>query len=254
MKGWVYIITNKSMPDLVKVGYTTKDPEKRANELYSTGVPHRYVVEYEALVDNPYRIEQKAHKLLKDYIENKEWFRCNIIRAVAAIRQAANNAIMLESVKFSFEESNIVEVIQQEIGKFIAQNGIATDTETGLMWLRFTYGQKWIENNAISNAKKIKWDDALSIPAEFNQKGYAGYNDWRLPTKDELITLVDKNKGTSANYIDSNVFPKSKTSYWSSTPYAYNSKYAWSVFFSNGCNDWNLKSNNYYVRLMRDGK
>ena len=47
MKGWVYIITNKSMPNLVKVGFSTKDPQTRADDMYSTGVPHPYVVEYE---------------------------------------------------------------------------------------------------------------------------------------------------------------------------------------------------------------
>jgi hypothetical protein len=50
MKGWVYIITNKAMPNILKIGYSTKDPEIRANDLHTTGVPYRYVVEYDALV------------------------------------------------------------------------------------------------------------------------------------------------------------------------------------------------------------
>ena len=99
MKGWIYIITNKAMPDLLKVGFSTKDPESRANELHTTGVPHRYVVEYDVLVDEPRIIEQKAHKLLKAHHENKEWFRCDINTAIIAIRQAANNSIILESNK-----------------------------------------------------------------------------------------------------------------------------------------------------------
>jgi hypothetical protein len=33
MVGWVYIITNESMPGLVKVGYSSKHPEYRAAEL-----------------------------------------------------------------------------------------------------------------------------------------------------------------------------------------------------------------------------
>lgn len=47
MRGWVYIITNKSMPGLVKIGYTMKDPELRAAELYNTGSPHPYKVDYD---------------------------------------------------------------------------------------------------------------------------------------------------------------------------------------------------------------
>jgi hypothetical protein len=99
MKGWVYIITNKAMPNLLKVGYSTKDPELRANELHTTGVPHRYVVEYDALVEQPYKVEQRTHALLALFNEKKEWFKCDIITAINAIRQAANCSIIHESIK-----------------------------------------------------------------------------------------------------------------------------------------------------------
>jgi hypothetical protein len=110
MKGWVYIITNKAMPDLLKVGFSTKDPELRADELHTTGIPHRYVVEYDILVDEPYTVEQKAHKLLKSHHENKEWFKCDISTAIIAIRQAANGSIILESNKHEVKEPENVEI------------------------------------------------------------------------------------------------------------------------------------------------
>lgn len=97
MKGWVYIITNKAMPNLLKVGFSTKDPESRANELHTTGVSYRYVVEYDALVNEPRDVEQKAHILLNAYNENKEWFKCDITTAIIAIRKAANGSIILQS-------------------------------------------------------------------------------------------------------------------------------------------------------------
>ena len=46
MKGWVYVISNKAMPGIIKVGYSNKDPKERAAEL-GTGAPHPYKVEYE---------------------------------------------------------------------------------------------------------------------------------------------------------------------------------------------------------------
>ncbi|WP_295427803.1 GIY-YIG nuclease family protein [uncultured Thiodictyon sp.] len=33
MKGFVYVMSNKAMPGLVKIGYSTKHPELRAEEL-----------------------------------------------------------------------------------------------------------------------------------------------------------------------------------------------------------------------------
>ena len=40
--------------------------------------------------------------------------------------------------------------------------------------------------------------------------------------------------------------------YWSSTTNASDSSNAWNVNFGNGNDNWNNKSNNYYVRCVRD--
>ena len=97
MKGWVYVISNNAMPGLVKVGYSTKDPGLRAEELNHTGSPHPYVVEYEMLIEEPYEIEQKTHKLLSSKHEAKEWFRCSAEEAIAAIKQVSGNRIITET-------------------------------------------------------------------------------------------------------------------------------------------------------------
>ena len=99
MKGWVYVISNISMQGIVKVGYSTKDPELRAEELNHTGAPHPYLVDYDMLVENPREVEQKAHKILRAWRENKEWFCCSTEEAIAAIKQAADGAEIVESYK-----------------------------------------------------------------------------------------------------------------------------------------------------------
>jgi hypothetical protein len=96
VKGWVYVMTNESMPDLVKVGFSTKDPSLRAAELNHTGVPTPYQVIYEGLVHEPRAVEQRAHVLLKSHRVGKEWFRCDVQTAVAAIQSIAGNALILE--------------------------------------------------------------------------------------------------------------------------------------------------------------
>lgn len=99
MRGWVYIITNKSMPGLIKVGYTMKDPELRAAELNHTGAPHPYNVDYDVLIENPREIENRVHCYLKNQKEGKEWFRCTTKEAIAAIKAVAGTDVILENVK-----------------------------------------------------------------------------------------------------------------------------------------------------------
>ncbi len=141
---------------------------------------------------------------------------------------------------------------QQQIGKFIVQDGIATNPETGLMCLRFAYGQRWDDGKVVGYAEELDWDDAMDIPDTFNQQGYAGYKDWRVPTIDELLTLIDEAKGTKGNCINENVFPKNDAwLFWSSSPNANNSNYAWYAYFGYDHSNYNHKDNYYNVRLVR---
>jgi len=99
MKGWVYIISNPAMPGLIKVGHSTKDPELRAQELNNTGSPHPYVVEYEMLIEEPFRVEQQGHKALASFREGKEWFRCSSEEAIAVIQHIAEGRAINETFK-----------------------------------------------------------------------------------------------------------------------------------------------------------
>lgn len=93
MRGCIYIITNKAMPGLIKIGFSTKAPEVRAKALAGTGNPHRYVVEYDLLVQNPRAVEQKVHKSLSHCREGKEWFRCSVQEGISTIKQQAGTSI-----------------------------------------------------------------------------------------------------------------------------------------------------------------
>ena len=93
------------MPDLVKIGFSTKDPQARAAELNHTGNPHPYKVEYDVLVDDPRKIEQAIHGILKNknLHENKEWFKCSTQLAIQEIRDVVGNQIIVENL---YERTN----------------------------------------------------------------------------------------------------------------------------------------------------
>ena len=58
----VYVLTNPAMPNLVKIGKTTRsDVMGRMNELYSSGVPFPYECAYAVEVDNCSNVEKALH-------------------------------------------------------------------------------------------------------------------------------------------------------------------------------------------------
>lgn len=116
-------------------------------------------------------------------------------------------------------------------------DGTVTDTVTGLMWQQ-------------GEAGAMNWQNALIYCEDL---ALAGYDDWRLPNRNELQTLVDYAEFNPA--IDIVRFPGAMSSYYcSSTTYAYNTGYAWLVYFGNGHVYSVHKSGSYYVRAVRAGQ
>lgn len=96
--------------------------------------------------------------------------------------------------------------------------------------------------------------DTLKYVAAVNAAGWCGYKDWRLPTVDELRTIVDYGRSMPAvpvNYFPDIVMP---AGFWTSTPSAAGPSYAWIVIFDDGYLGTCVKSWNYYLRLVRDNK
>lgn len=69
--GYVYCLTNQSMRNLVKVGYTIKQPEIRMKELYKTGVPINFNLQFAIRINNYSQTETIIHNMLKKYRYNK---------------------------------------------------------------------------------------------------------------------------------------------------------------------------------------
>ncbi len=83
-----------------------------------------------------------------------------------------------------------------------------------------------------------------------NTQSLCGASDWRMPTRLELMGIVDN--GTSPT-IDTQYFPQTQSSwFWSSSPGAYSSNGAWSVYFSDGhVDNYGYKFHKFHVRLVR---
>jgi len=87
MTGSVYLLTNVSMPGLIKVGYTTRTVSQRIDELAHTGHPTRFFCELELVTDEPEILESNLHSVLYKFHYKKEFFKCDLVTAVKVIKE-----------------------------------------------------------------------------------------------------------------------------------------------------------------------
>jgi hypothetical protein len=89
--GYIYVLTNLSMPNLIKVGYTCGTAFERAKQLSSTSVAYPFEVRYLARVRKPLEVEQKVHVLLDSSRVNadREFFETSVENAISAIESVA---------------------------------------------------------------------------------------------------------------------------------------------------------------------
>lgn len=92
--------------------------------------------------------------------------------------------------------------------------------------------------------------DTEKFVADVNAASWCGFNDWRLPTRAELKTLLDKSKTPMINTRFLNTIAKG---YWTSPSFAqHGDTWADAVSFGTGTTASYLSSNKRYVRLVRN--
>jgi len=128
-------------------------------------------------------------------------------------------------------------------------NGTVTDGKTNLVWQKCSAGQN---NDATCSgtASTPNWQTALTTCKNLSLASKT----WRLPSTNELLSLVDKSKMSPS--IDIAVFPTTAAEYyWSSSTSVFNTAWAWLVSFNGGDSAGDDKSyiNSYYVRCVSSG-
>jgi len=135
-------------------------------------------------------------------------------------------------------------------------DGTVTDNRTGLIWLK----------NANCFGRK-NWKTAMQLAAKLAD-GQCGLSDgskpgdWRLPTKKELKAMIDtkykrpvlSNATGTGQWKEGDALSGVQAgNYWSSTPLAIGTGYAWYVNFGYGGVDFVGKSGTNYVWPLRGG-
>lgn len=152
-------------------------------------------------------------------------------------------------------------------------NGTITDTSNGLVW------QKQGDDGGLLD-KDMRYSWTLSgstapigtvfstLLQALNASRFGGYNDWRLPTLEELQTLVSRGAGSPGAPLvlpefNKNCLPGCSVTqcsctmalnYWTVTPNASYDQQAWYVLFNTGNSGVGFKTLEFHARAVRGGR
>lgn len=107
--GFIYVMSNQSMPNMYKIGKTKHSPQFRAKELSSTSVPTAFELEWYGHVVNYSKAELELHSKLSRYRvrNNREFFSADLDVIISAAREISEmytfNEFISKSAKSKFK-------------------------------------------------------------------------------------------------------------------------------------------------------
>lgn len=112
MSGIIYVLSHKAIPDLLKIGFTTRSIEERVQELSSTGVPGKYTVELYFQTDDAAQFEMLLHRILREFRYEKEFFKVDIQTVISAVHSLIKEN-KLNLYKFNGSSSHLAATKEQ---------------------------------------------------------------------------------------------------------------------------------------------
>lgn len=123
--------------------------------------------------------------------------------------------------------------------KIINGDKVVVDNVTNLMWFQS------------GSSEPVTWQEATQWVSGLRERGYAGYNDWRLPTLEEAVSLLELSRKNGDLYIEP-VFSKEQRWMWTGDSHSSESA-AWGVYFNYSLVVW-YDDNYFYARPVRTVK
>jgi len=157
--------------------------------------------------------------------------------------------LSVEEVKVMLNQHNFFDSDYNENGKgfnndfvsdTIGNDNVVIDKASGLMWLQG------------GSESEMELSEAKEWVKELNSKGYAGKNDWRLPTLEEAMSLMKPEENENGLYI-SDLFDKRQSWIWTCDNVKGSSR-AWAVYFGSGRCGGSVVCGGIFVRAVRSGQ
>jgi len=232
--GYVYFVFQKRDGRFKKLfARNFSNDSLRAHIIYHSSLSTLNLSEFEEDCRNAFRVDgQKLPKtVLQQELEKESLKIASVPEGTAKVSLRTEPKKLLERdirkmlARYDFYDDNL-----NWRGSFTNDfvdngDGTITDRATGLMW----------QKSGSSGAKL--WKRARIYVKRLNEDQFAGYSDWRLPTIDELASLVER-ETVNEVHIDPIFYDKQKIC-WSAdkgppSGGSYNPPQVWHVNFREG--------------------
>ena len=183
MSGFLYFLTNRTIPNLIKIGYTNTSLQDRLTQLNTTGLPIPFDVSASFIVNNPAETEKQIHIILDKYRfnKNREFFKTSTKKALeksisVILADLSSNCKNSNSASKSIQpshnlEDNTILLLKSLTGQMKSQGYDVFD-------LRDIINESDLETvNRLENLKEFGLVEEKKFRKEYKQ------NCWRITSK-----------------------------------------------------------------------
>lgn len=184
VSGQVYILSNTSMPGLLKIGFTTGTASDRAAALSGvTGVPTGFKVEWALpVIGSPLAVEQRAHAILAKCRQGKEFFRVSLEDAKSACIQSFAELYpdRASAMDDAFAKRASEELARrEELARIQAQRDKEREEQQAREAFSQTREGKWLnEGNCYVELHAFSYEPNWNLPSFFSKLFGAKYHDY----------------------------------------------------------------------------
>ncbi|MDE0243368.1 MAG: GIY-YIG nuclease family protein [Candidatus Kaiserbacteria bacterium] len=163
----VYILTNESMPEVVKIGRTARTAGIRAREIDNTSVPTPFEIHYATEVEDSQQEEKWLHDVFADrrVRDNREFFRVDPERVVIALRRIGGRDVTNETVQSNPISEQQEEEVEERKSK---RSRFDFDTYDISVGEEIYFSRDESEKATVLEGNKIQWNNeetSLSVSA-----------------------------------------------------------------------------------------
>ena len=164
-------------PNMVKVGWTRNNPALRANQLFTTGVPTPFVVEFMVLTSSGHDLERRIHNYLSKCRVNgsREFFNISVSDLRVVLKEKFSLTLIqlsdvidqmpkIQSKRNNTRRNKWTSIQDKKLSELSKETSEETIENLGSMFDRFRYDEPLFTSNSSKpelNLDRFRYDGPL---------------------------------------------------------------------------------------------